>query len=220
MVTRIDAFDALTSYRRPAAAKVVPAVAQAPQAVRQAPAPRTEPVEARPVIAPASMSALIHVQEHFAEPGKAAEKVSQVLLALIERFGDKKPKPPKSPPETTPVITPPEIPPVSAPAPAPTPAPAPVVVDSPAPARMLQMVREQLHARPASRTPDLPFSQRQAATAAYRGARAAAAPMAMIRAVAQGQVALTLLQAGQMSLYQRNATPFGGAGGFGLFRNA
>jgi len=30
---------------------------------------------------------------------------------------------------------------------------------------------------------------------------------------------LMLIKAGRMNLYQRNAQPFGGAGGFGLFRN-
>ncbi|WP_411288135.1 hypothetical protein [Phenylobacterium sp.] len=206
MVARIDAFAALTSYRPTVAAKVAPAVAQAAQACGQAPAARADRVEARPVIAPASMAALIHVQEHFAETSKAADKVSEVLVALIERFGHRKPEPPVTPP----VITP---------APVPTPVPVPVVVDSPAPARMLQMVREQLHARPASRIPDLPFSRREAAGAAYRSPRATGAPMAMIRAVAQGQAALMLIQAGQMNLYQRNAQPFSGAGGFSLFRN-
>jgi outer membrane biosynthesis protein TonB len=161
------------------------------------------------VLAQDVLAALLHVQEHGGRDHGHGHGHGH---GPGWPHGPKPHDPPPPVDDPPPVSEEPEPTPEPEPEPVPQPAPQPapvVVVDDPAPARFLESVRQQLR----SDLSEVPFSKRNAkppaaAPVAPAGLGAFYTPgvftpaqAGAMRAVAQGQAGLALLQAAQMSHY-------------------
>ncbi|RAK51045.1 hypothetical protein [Phenylobacterium deserti] len=215
---------------RAAAASKTSQVAQRGPHPPATPAQSAQPARATPALSQDTLSALLKLQdvaEHVLDrvPGPVGDRLEDLFEDLLDRWKDKL-HPPKGGPQHPPVTNPPPVvsnpppvvtqpPPVVTQPPPVVTQPPPVVVQPPpvvtvpkpkpttsgaSPSiRFLERVRDQLHESPIRRTQPLPFSKRGEAP---RRAYTPPVELQVVKTVAQGQAALALLQATQMSLFQ------------------